>query len=70
MHDGSLPTLEAVVRFYVAGGAANVELDPLISPLDLDEGEIEALIAFLETLTGESVHQLVSDALATPIGGG
>jgi cytochrome c peroxidase len=70
MHDGSLPTLEAVVRFYVAGGVVNEELDPQISPLDLDEEEIEALIAFLETLTGENVPQLVSDALAAPIGGG
>ncbi|MGI9264012.1 MAG: cytochrome-c peroxidase, partial [Gammaproteobacteria bacterium] len=70
MHDGSLPTLEAVVRFYVEGGVANEELDPLIGPLDLNEEEIAAIIAFLETLTGGNVPQLVSDALAAPIGGG
>lgn len=69
MHDGSLPTLEAVVRFYVEGGVPNEELDPLIRPLALDESEIAALVAFLESLTGGNVLDLVADGNAAPVGG-
>ena len=38
--------------------------------LDLDEREISDLLAFLQSLTGSNVDQLVSDAHAAPIGGG
>jgi cytochrome c peroxidase len=68
MHDGSLATLRDVVSFYDAGGVENEALDPLIHPLGLDPGEEEALVAFLETLTGSDVGTLVSDAFAAPIG--
>jgi cytochrome c peroxidase len=50
MHDGSLPTLEAVVRFYVRGGDRPGS-DPLIKPLDIDEGGIRDLVRFMEALT-------------------
>lgn len=68
MHDGSLPTLRAVVEHYDAGGIANELLDPRIRPLGLDDGEIEALVAFLESLTGDNVDALVADAQVARVG--
>ena len=68
MHDGSLPTLEAVVRFYAVGGIPNDDLDPLVRPLNLSAAEIGDLVAFLEQLTGSNVAALVADAFAAPIG--
>ena len=53
MHDGSLPTLQAVVAFYNRGGAPNRALSPLVRPLALDDGKQADLVAFLEALTGE-----------------
>lgn len=68
MHDGSIQTLEAVVRFYAAGGEPHDGLDPLIRPLELGEGEIAALVAFLERLTGDNVAELQADARSAPVG--
>jgi len=52
MHDGSVPTLRAVVRHY-----SNLDLDRLhadgeriLVPLELDKYDVDALVAFLETL--------------------
>lgn len=53
MHDGSMPTLEAVVEFYNQGGAPNDALSPKIRPLDLTEAEKSDLVAFLRTLDGD-----------------
>jgi cytochrome c peroxidase len=50
MHDGSLPTLEAVVQYYNRGGDIQGK-DPLIKPLQLNEGEVRDLVAFLGALT-------------------
>ena len=50
MHDGSEPTLEAVVRFYNRGGDVPTP-DPLVRKLDLSETEIRDLVAFLGALT-------------------
>ena len=50
MHDGSIPTLEAVVRFYARGGDAPTP-DTLVRKIDLSEGDIRDLIAFLSALT-------------------
>jgi cytochrome c peroxidase len=68
MHDGSLPTLEAVIDFYDAGGVDNPEKSPLIAPLGLGADERAALAAFLRTLTGSNVRALVEDARRTPAG--
>lgn len=68
MHDGSLPTLEAVVRFYVGGGVPHEGLDPAIQPLDLNEAEIAALVAFLQGLTGSNVEDLIADARSQAVG--
>jgi cytochrome c peroxidase len=68
MHDGSLQTLRDVIEFYNVGGVPNELLSPLIKPLNLTEEEIDALVAFLESLTGNNVAVLVADAFAAPIG--
>ncbi|MGR8929090.1 MAG: cytochrome c peroxidase [Gammaproteobacteria bacterium] len=68
MHDGSLATLEDVVRFYNDGGVPNENLSPLIKPLGLSDSEIAELVAFLQSLTGSNVETLVSDAFAAPVG--
>jgi cytochrome c peroxidase len=52
MHDGSLPTLDAVLEFYSAGGRSNPYLDAEIRRLDLTAEEREAILAFLKTLNG------------------
>lgn len=51
MHDGSMQTLTDVLDHYNKGGEANPFLDGGIEPLALSESEIEAVVAFLETLT-------------------
>ena len=62
MHDGSLPTLEAVVAFYDRGGIDNEDRSPLLAPLGLDAAEKAALVAFLKTLTGDNAEVLARDA--------
>ena len=69
MHDGSVASLRDILLFYSRGGVPNELLDPLITPLDLSDAEIEDLLAFLNSLTGSNVKVLVSDAHAAPIGG-
>jgi cytochrome c peroxidase len=68
MHDGSLRTLGGVVSFYNRGGQPNPGLDPLVRPLGLSDGEISALVAFLESLTGDNVAALRVDARSVAIG--
>ena len=52
MHDGSIATLEEVVDFYDRGGQSNPHLDRIMKPLNLNEKERAALVAFLQALTG------------------
>jgi cytochrome c peroxidase len=52
MHDGSLATLSDVVDFYDRGGRANRNLFPLVRPIGLSAEEKQALIKFLESLSG------------------
>jgi len=55
MHDGSLKTLKEVVDFYIGAGNSNPYLDKRIKPLDFLTGQERAdLVAFLESLTGET----------------
>ncbi len=68
MHDGAFSTLREVIEFYNKGGVPNELLSPLITPLDLTDKEIEQLIAFMNSLTGDNVETLVADAFAAPIG--
>ncbi len=66
MHDGSLATLDAVVDFYARGGIENQLLDPLLHPLSLSKGERADLVAFLKSLTGDNIDQILSDAFSAP----
>lgn len=68
MHDGSVKSLREVVEFYNRGGEPNENLDALIKPLGLSEGEMDDLVAFLNSLTGDTVETLVLDAYAAPVG--
>jgi len=52
MHDGQLPTLEAVVNFYNEGGGSRSSRSPLLKPLGLTEPEQADLVAFLKSLSG------------------
>lgn len=58
MHNGMLATLRDVVEFYNAGGGSNEfakTKSPLIEPLGLSDAEIDDLVAFLESLSGEEI---------------
>jgi cytochrome c peroxidase len=54
MHDGSLPTLEAVIDQYMRGGRGHPTTDPQIDPLTLSPGQKADLIAFLNALTDQA----------------
>ncbi|MRG93108.1 cytochrome-c peroxidase [Polyangium spumosum] len=60
MHTGHLATLREVVEFYNAGGGdadyAGTK-DPLMVPLNLSPEEIDDLVAFMETLTGDPIPE-------------
>lgn len=72
MHDGSLPTLEAVIRqhYAIKGHAAlsangpNPLRSDLIEGFSISNGEIEALIEFLDSLTDQ--HFLTNPAFSDP----
>lgn len=68
MHNGAFASLREVVEFYNRGGESNENLDRIIKPLGLSEGEIDALVEFLKSLTGDNVEILVLDAYAAPVG--
>jgi cytochrome c peroxidase len=53
MHDGSEPTLEAVIELYDRGGIDRPSRSELIKPLGLTGDEKADLIAFLKTLNEE-----------------
>lgn len=53
MHDGSEPTLEAVIDYYDRGGEANAHLDGRIKPLKLTAAEKKDLVAFMDALNGD-----------------
>lgn len=68
MHDGSFSTLRDVVEFYNRGAHRHDGLDSVLHPLDLAEGEINELVAFLESLTGDNIDELIRDARSQAIG--
>lgn len=56
MHDGSMTSLKEVVEHYNrVDHSAFSNLDERLKPLFLASGEVEAIVAFLETLTPEDV---------------
>lgn len=64
MHDGSLKTLEEVVEFFDRGGHDHELRSPLLRALNLTRDEKTALLAFMNTLTGDNVEAIVADARA------
>ena len=76
MHDGSIPTLGAVLDHYAAGGNSRLNkyrtdeidtgsaIDPLMTGFNLTLDEKRQLIAFLHALTDESfVEQAKAQAV-------
>jgi cytochrome c peroxidase len=60
MHTGMLTTLREVVEYYNDGGGKGYyvgEKSPALVPLGLTDSEIDDLVAFLESLTGEPVRE-------------
>ena len=58
MHNGMLETLRDVVDFYNRGGGENefsATKSEMIQPLGLNDEEIDAIVAFLESLSGEEI---------------
>jgi len=53
MHDGSAATLWDVVDHYNRGGVQSPWLDPAIRPLGMSEDDVDAMVAFLFTLTDQ-----------------
>jgi cytochrome c peroxidase len=68
MHDGSLDSLEAVVRFYAGGGGRALGVDPAridarVRAFALRDDEVADLVAFLGALDDESGRPEVPAAL-------
>jgi cytochrome c peroxidase len=68
MHDGSLATLEDVVRFYARGGGHAFGVDPAriddqIRPFTLADSEVADLVAFLGALSDESASPAIPDSV-------
>lgn len=69
MHTGQIATLREVVEFYNAGGdeAGYVGVkDKRIQPLHLSDAEIDDLVAFLESLTGQPVPVALQSDTSAP----
>lgn len=64
MHDGSIATLRGVVDFFDRGGIASRGRDPKITPLGLSEQEKDDLVAFLQSLDGDTVWDAQGRAIA------
>ena len=52
MHDGSIATLREVVLFYKGGGG-----NGMVQKLDLTDEEVDSIVAFLESLTGDQATE-------------
>lgn len=68
MHEGSLRTLEDVVKFYNRGGLKNPGLDERLKPLGMTSQEMHAVVRFLESLTGDNIDALIADARSIKVG--
>lgn len=58
MHNGSMPTLEAVIGHYNGSRPQRPSLSPLLSNPQLSEDDISALLSFLDTLNSDSGTQV------------
>ena len=55
MHNGTLSTLEEIVEFYDQGGGPHPNKNAMIQPLGLLTSEKAALVAFLESMSSDSM---------------
>lgn len=67
MHDGSIESLEEVVKLYSKGGIPNPHLDRKIDRrfaerLDFSEEQIDQLVKFMESLDGEGYQDTAPSA--------
>lgn len=62
MHDGSIRTLLDVLRFYNQGGVKNPAIDEKMTPLNLTEHEMNAIVEFLRALTSDDVLRQVQSS--------
>jgi cytochrome c peroxidase len=53
MHDGSVATLDDVLKHYVNGIVARPSLSPVLKPVPLSNQDVGDVVAFLKTLTSE-----------------
>lgn len=51
MHNGEVETLEDVIIHYIGGGIERPSRSPLLGAIDLEQSEVDDLVAFLESLT-------------------
>jgi cytochrome c peroxidase len=51
MHDGSMESLEEVMKHYNEGGKTHPSKDKSIRPLNLTDEQVKDLVAFMKTLT-------------------
>ncbi len=58
MHNGVFKNLREVIEFYNRGGGDVPNKDPRLKPLNLTEDEKEALLAFLEALTCNTIPEI------------
>lgn len=71
MHDGAFATLEEVVKHYSNAGVTMVgtqvgKVDKKVQKLDLSDGEIAELVAFLKTLTAPVPAEITSMPAVPP----
>ncbi len=62
MHDGYFSSLHDVVAFYNQGGAGVPGQDPRVRPLDLNDQEMDQIVAFLNSLTTPNLACLAAEA--------
>jgi cytochrome c peroxidase len=66
MHDGSVPTMMAVIEHYDRGGVQRPSLSEEMKPLHLTAQEKADLVAFMQTLDGENAPVHVPVLFAGP----
>ena len=54
MHDGSVPTLEAVIAHYASGGVRSPIKSDRLNGFSISTSDTHDLVAFLESLTDET----------------
>lgn len=62
MHNGRFETLEEVVRYYATGCGADPKKDERLKPFAATAADIEDLVAFMESLTGDERPGLAKKA--------